>query len=690
MNLNAVNRSVTLLSRMFDPTKPTQSFLPPTTGKPLFSETPQPFFPRVRSDALGVDALAVSDFLTALDRDPGLHMHGVTVLHKGCILCEAAFGAQDLRIPKYTFSACKSIVSLCIGILIGDGKLSLQEKLVDLFPERINAVAKMRLSGMCVQDLLTMRTGIVFNELECQTDEDWVKCYLNSAISGEIGTTFAYNSLNTYMLAAILCKKTGMTLSEFAGKRLFAPLAITDYFWETCPAGIEKGGWGLYLREEDMAKLGMLVLHEGRFSADVRTVASAGADMFIDTQKMCNDIQSCMDNAPQIVPRDYIRDALTPHAKAPAEFGDFDYGYQIWVGREDFCRAYLFNGMLGQNVLIFPDTDTVIVTNAGNDEFFQTTSYYRIAKTYFGTPDARAFSVPTHRTQSEAEDARRTLGRTLTLLREHTQAELTMFDPPKSAQVPQPAPRSFLDGLRALFPDKKTAAPSKQPVPNPIEALSVRAPQLIPDSARPFLDRTFAMTQAADAAGASKGNAVGLLPIILQSVHSAYSGGFVSITLAPIVSDQQNRILITYREQHDTHVFQASIRQAEDRTAPHSVRSTLTFCGIPFRVAASCRFTADEDARPVCIVELAFLETPCSRTIKLFLNPTPHTPFTPDAVLRQEETPGYDMIARAILSQKGQLSAQPIIGSALGMIDDDYLGYRIRRMYIPELPLSVS
>lgn len=673
MNLNAVNRAVTLLTRLFDPQKPTQAFLPPTAGKPVFSETPKPYLPRVQPEAVGVSSHAVADFLLALDTHPALNMHGVTVLHRGRILCEASFGAQDIRIPKYTFSACKSVVSLCIGILIGDGMLSLSDKLVDLFPDRVNPMAKMRLGNLCVKDLLTMRSGIVFNELECQTDEDWIKCFLNSATSGEIGATFSYNSLNTYMLSAILCKKTGMSLSAFAEKRLFAPLGITEFFWETCPMGIERGGWGLYLSQEDMAKLGMLVLHEGRWSDRAALGYALSDDMCIATQELSNDTHKEVCNVTQIVPQDYIRDAVTAHAATPHECGDFDYGYQIWVGRDAFGPAYLFNGMLGQNVLIFPQTDTVIVSNAGNDEFFQTTPYYGIARAYFAAPNALAFAQP-------EPDGSRHLQAVLYRIGEPISApakQLPTDSAPHAAQQNAPRPRGFLDNLRTLF--RSTNTPTAPTVP--VSAEQEKPRLRLPPEAKPFLDRTFTVAPNKDAPDTLRENAVGLLPVVLQTVHNAYTRGLRSLSFSRIVSGGCEQLLVTYREQEDTHVFPAAL------PGERSLRSTCTFCGIPFRIAAGCRFSADEDGRPVCILHIDFLETPCSRSVKLFLNTEPHTDEIPDAILRQEETPGASMIARALITQKVQLAAQPIIGGALGIIDDDYLSYRARRMFAPEIGL---
>ncbi|MGM9624870.1 MAG: serine hydrolase domain-containing protein, partial [Eubacteriales bacterium] len=680
MNLSAVNRSMTLLSRLFDPEKSTQAYLAPTQGKPVFSEITEPYFARTAPENEGIPSACLAAFLEKLLCEPALRMHSILLLRHNRVVMEAEFGAQSIRIPKYTFSACKSIVSLCIGILVGDGVLSVEDKLVDLFADRIAAerlsvVQKMRIGSICVRDLLTMRTGIVFNELECQTDPDWVRCYLNSSVSGEPGKTFSYNSLNTYMLSAVICRLTGMSLSEFARQRLFAPLGITDFFWETCPRGIEKGGWGLYIRPEDMAKLGVLVRDHG----------------------MWNDTQ--------IVGADYLRDAVTPWVHTPDDTGRYDYGYQIWV--DTAPKTYLFNGMLGQNVMIFPDTDIVIVSNAGNDELFQQSPYYDIAAAYFGNPEALSDTALPENPAGAAE-----LRQTLFRIREHTpqnENETTAAYPAQpadgqdcpnsqnarnaqNAQSMQSVPprktafaHAFRSAITAILTGGHTpgTTESANPVHNTAEetgqsaaGMNERAGQAakhravtLPAEALPFLDRTFTPFPAESAAepasksitdpaqqtassptaehprqngsrtetaadspdpvySAAGTPAVGLLPVVLQAVHNAYTKGLDSLSFSKSYSNGDEQLLVTYREQDDTHIFPAGTEK--------NIRSVLNFCGIPFLIAARCRFTSDEDGRPVCMLRVDFLETPCTRVIKLFLN-TGNT--APDNILPNHTAP---------------------------------------------------
>ena len=350
MNLSTASRTFQLLSRLLDPRSSTEPFVPPVCDKralPLRAAA-QPF-PRALPEECGVSSRHIRKFLEELS-DSALHMHTVMILRRGRVIGEAAFGARTLLAPTYTFSACKSVVSLAVGLLVGDGVLAVTDKIGDAF-EDIPGLRR-RLKDLTLEDLLTMRAGLLFTEAEALTETDWVRRFLSAAQKSEPGTDFFYNSLNTYLLSAIVCRKTGRGLTDFLQERLFTPMGITDVLWEKCPMGVEKGGWGLYIRPEDAAKLGQLVMDGGVWQG--RRLLSA----------------------------EYLAAALTPHAIPPASTGDFNYGYQIWVGRRE--NTFLFNGMLGQNVLGFRDSGILVVTNAGEDTDFQESRYFEIVSRYFG------------------------------------------------------------------------------------------------------------------------------------------------------------------------------------------------------------------------------------------------------------------------------------------------------------------
>lgn len=352
MSLTTASRTFQLLSRILDPTVPTEPFLPPERGKPSLPLAPveQPLR-RATPESEGISSDHIRRFLEELGRGGDLFMQDALVLRHGKLLCAAAYHGQRLEAAKYTFSACKSITSLAVGLLLDDGRLHLTDKVAELLGESAPA-GRRRIRELTVEDLLTMRSGVLFTEAEAMTESDWVRCFLNAPVHGEPGEEFRYNSLNTYMLSVIVCRVTGGSMLELLQQRLFGPMGITGVHWETCPAGYEKGGWGLYIRPEDLAKLGQLVLDGGLWQGR------------------------------QLISREYLQAATTAHAVPPPEIGDFDYGYQIWVGRRE--RSFLFNGMLGQNMLCYPDSGVIIVTNAGADTDYQESRYFSIVSRYFG------------------------------------------------------------------------------------------------------------------------------------------------------------------------------------------------------------------------------------------------------------------------------------------------------------------
>ena len=265
MSLSAANHAVQLISRLLQTdtaTEPICDFGPQKPPIPAGQDS-RPL-PRATPEAYGVSSRRVAAFLEALRDDPTLRMHSVLLLRGGHVFCEAAFGPRDTKLPRHTFSACKSVTVLAVGLLMDDGLLSPDDKVVDFFPEACGAVSRRIFKDLTVEDLLTMRASVLFNEAGSMARPDWVRAYFSVPGLGEQGKRFQYNSLNTYILSALVCRLTGKSLSAFLDERIFGPLGIGDYAWEKSPEGIEKGGWGLYISPENLAKLGLLVQQEGR------------------------------------------------------------------------------------------------------------------------------------------------------------------------------------------------------------------------------------------------------------------------------------------------------------------------------------------------------------------------------------------------------------------------------------------
>lgn len=308
--------------------------------KPAFpTELPyeQPF-PRSAPEAQGIPSSLVERLFRSLEEEKELHMHNVLVLRNGYVIGEASFYPYRQEIWHDMYSMSKSVISMAIGFLIAEEKLSLDTKVVDIFRKNVSLFGLFRQKDLTVEHILTMTSGVSFNETGAVTGNDWVKGYLESSCHHEPGESFEYNSMNSYILSAIVTEVTGETLTEYLKPRLFEPLGITKVFWESCPKGINKGGWGLFLPVEDMAKLGQLYLDGGKWKGE------------------------------QIISEEWVKESVSAKVIPSKETGFSGYGYQIWSCKRE--GQFAFNGMLGQNVFVYPDLNMVLVTTAGNEVLF--------------------------------------------------------------------------------------------------------------------------------------------------------------------------------------------------------------------------------------------------------------------------------------------------------------------------------
>ncbi|MEG1743360.1 MAG: serine hydrolase, partial [Clostridia bacterium] len=205
INFLSLNSSISFVNRVFDLRCSTVPMINMQIGKPSF--IPQPCFAPLECatpESQGVPSSLLADFLRDLKNDDQLSMHLLTFCKNGKIICRVSFGEQNILLPKYTFSAAKSVVSLAIGMLIDDGILSLDEKLVEIFQDETDLISRIKLKDVTIKSLLTMTSCVAFAELSSMTQTNWVKAFLSSSVKGDVNKSFNYNSLNTYMLSAIV------------------------------------------------------------------------------------------------------------------------------------------------------------------------------------------------------------------------------------------------------------------------------------------------------------------------------------------------------------------------------------------------------------------------------------------------------------------------------------------------------
>lgn len=355
MNLTVTRRAADYLYKLCVKcsTTPEQIEYYPQKTESMWGKKPQAMPRAVSPESMGISSAYVEEFLHALEKDRHSNMHNLLIYRSGKLISAASAPGYSPLVWSLTHSMAKTVTSFAVAMLLSDGVLSLDTPLAGIFADELPPVVSPRMRRITVRHLLTMTAGVTdVGETASVTVKDWKRAFLSSLPASAPGKRFFYNSMNSYMLSAAVEKLSGESLEEFLEKRLFAPLGIRDVFIEKSPEGIAKGGWGMYLSPVDMAKLGQLVLQDGVWEGK------------------------------QILPAGYVREATLPHVRTEEGYGDYNYGYHLWVARDD--SAVLFNGMLGQNVWICPRTEMVIVSTAGNDEFFQLSTTLRLIAKYFG------------------------------------------------------------------------------------------------------------------------------------------------------------------------------------------------------------------------------------------------------------------------------------------------------------------
>jgi len=301
--------------------------------------------PRSTPQAEKFNADAVANYLAAV-KESKQDLHSIMILRHGKVIADTWLGDNAADKPHILNSVSKTFTATAIGFLVAEKKLKLTDKVISFFPEYLPDTVNEYLKELNVKHLLTMSVGHDVNKMDRSKNNDWIRMFLNNPITEKPGTQFAYNSIGTYMLSAIVTKLTGQKVIDYLTPRLFQPLGITGARWEDDPQGkINTGGWGLFVKTEDMAKLGQFILQKGNWN---------GRQLLP---------QSWFDQATTIQIESLPAGVKKEDVKVKKEDSDWlqGYGYQMWMCRYDAYRA---DGARGQFIIILPKYDAVIVATA--------------------------------------------------------------------------------------------------------------------------------------------------------------------------------------------------------------------------------------------------------------------------------------------------------------------------------------
>lgn len=272
-----------------------------------------------------------------------LDVHSVMIVKDGAVIYSHWQSKGAPNVPHVLHSVSKTFTATAVGLAIAEGRLNLTDKVVSFFPDKLPNEVSDNLMAMTVRDLLTMTCGHD-DEPNQSKREEWVKTFLAHPVKHAPGTFYLYNSLGTYMLSAIVQKVTGEKVLDYLTTRLFEPLHIDKPRWDESPQGISAGGWGLYLKTEDLAKMGQLLLQNGKWKGKQIIPAEWVYEM---SKKQVESIN----------PGTRLEQAEERGMTKETSDWMQGYGYQMWRCRPGCFRA---DGARGQYIIVVPDKNAVI------------------------------------------------------------------------------------------------------------------------------------------------------------------------------------------------------------------------------------------------------------------------------------------------------------------------------------------
>ncbi|MDJ1495200.1 serine hydrolase [Cytophagaceae bacterium DM2B3-1] len=291
---------------------------------------------RTSPESQGVSSSAILNFIKATSTS-NIDWHSFMLLRHGKVIAEGWWQPFAAEYKHTLYSLSKSFTSTAIGLLVKEGKLSVEDSVLSLFADEAPSSPDENLKQMKVKHLLTMNTGHGEDTMpklrEQEKQQTWTKTFLSQPVAFQPGTHFLYNTGATYMLGAIVHKKTGQTLTQYLEPRLFQPLGIKNYDWEVSPQGLNTAGYGLRVKTEDIALLGQLYLQKGKW------------------------------NGKEILTESWVDDATKAQTTSQAGDGDWSqgYGYQFWRCKPGFYRG---DGAFGQYCFVMPQYDAVLAVTS--------------------------------------------------------------------------------------------------------------------------------------------------------------------------------------------------------------------------------------------------------------------------------------------------------------------------------------
>jgi CubicO group peptidase (beta-lactamase class C family) len=300
-----------------------------------------------------------SELLAEMLEDISAHqtnIYSVLVIRNGQMVTEAYFHPYTRETKMHIQSVTKSVIGMLVGKAIGDGTIqSVDTMLLDYYPNNFYLNPSEEKEAIRLKHLLAMASGLDCQEFTgsgpvMEQSAAWVQFMLNLPMAAAPGEVFGYCNGNAHLLSSILSKTTGLSAREYANQELFHPLgipAVEEADWGSDPQGITFGGYGLYLRPIDLAKLAQLYLDQGQWEGQ------------------------------QVIPAQWVLDSTK--ATIQKEDGS-GYGYLWTVYPGDDHYAAL--GLGGQQIHLFPGKNLAVIVTASLESYAEAPEIEKLLADY--------------------------------------------------------------------------------------------------------------------------------------------------------------------------------------------------------------------------------------------------------------------------------------------------------------------
>ena len=289
-------------------------------------------------EATGISASCIMDALHEIDAR-GISMHSFLFCKDNCLVAEGYYAPVKKNDLHRMFSVTKSFVSIAIGFLQEEGRLSLDDSIVKFFPEYVPNTSEAHpwLLATTIRDMLSMRSchaSTTYDKFSSKTD--WVKSFFTVAPTHNPGTVFHYDTSSSHTLCALVEKLTGMKMLDYLRNKVLNEIGFSkEAYCLTDGFGVSMGGSGLMATSRDLMIFALLILNNGKL------------------------------NGKQYISADYIKESTSFQTATcvtgPVPSESQGYGLQFWIGEHNSIVCY---GMGGQLAILLPEYNTAIVTTA--------------------------------------------------------------------------------------------------------------------------------------------------------------------------------------------------------------------------------------------------------------------------------------------------------------------------------------